>query len=154
MTKVDFYLLGAGGHNRALFACRLAEKVWRLGHRVYLLAADPVAANELDELLWTFSQGSFVPHALCKPEEGANHYADDHPVLIGHHEPPTAFSDVLISLAPDVPAWFSRFTRVVEMVGAGEDDKTRARERFRFYRERGYPLETHDIQKAAPSVHG
>ena len=64
MTKVDFYLLGAGHNSHALFACRLAEKVWRLGHRVYLLAADPPAANELDDLLWTFSQGSFVPHAL------------------------------------------------------------------------------------------
>ena len=145
MTKVDFYLLGAGHNSHALFACRLAEKVWRLGHRVYLLAADPPAANELDDLLWTFSQGSFVPHALCKQEEDADHHADNHPVLIGHAEPPAAFSDVLISLVPDVPAWFGRFTRVVEMVGTNEDDKTRARERFRFYRERGYPLETHNL---------
>ena len=141
MTKVDFYLLGTGNNSRALFACRLAEKVWRLGHRVYLLAADSPAANQLDELLWTFSQGSFVPHALYRQEEDA----DNHPVLIGHAEPPAALSDVLISLSAEVPAWFSRFTRVVEMVGASEDDKARARERFRFYRERGYPLETHNL---------
>ena len=141
MTKIDFYLLGAGHNSHALFACRLAEKVWRLGHRVYLLTVDQPAANELDDLLWTFSQGSFVPHALCKQEADT----DNHPVLIGHAEPPAALSDVLISLVPDVPAWFSRFTRVVEMVGASEDDKVRARERFRFYRERGYPLETHNI---------
>ena len=141
MTKVDFYLLGAGHNSHALFACRLTEKVWRLGHRAYLLTADPAAANELDELLWTFSQGSFVPHALYRQEEDA----DNHPVLIGHAEPPAALSDVLISLSAEVPAWFSRFTRVVEMVGASEDDKARARERFRFYRERGYPLETHNL---------
>ncbi len=151
MTKIDFYLLGAGSDNRERFACRLTEKAWRLGHRVYLLAADPAAANELDELLWTFSQGSFVPHALCREEAdpgavvGAVDFADSHPVLIGHTEPPASLSDVLISLAHDVPAWFSRFTRVAEMVGESEDDKTRARERFRFYRERGYPLETHNI---------
>ena len=145
MTKVDFYLLGPDNDSRALFACRLAEKVWRLGHRVYLLAADPPAANELDELLWTFSQGSFVPHALCKQKEDADHYAELHPVLIGHAEPPDSLSDVLISLSTDVPAWFSRFTRVVELVGASDDDKARARERFRFYRERGYPLETHNL---------
>jgi len=145
MTKVDFYLLGTGSNSRALFACRLAEKVWRLGHRVYLLAGDPPAANELDELLWTFSQGSFVPHAQYKQEEDANHHADSHPVLIGHAEPPAALNDVLISLSAEVPAWFGRFTRVVELVGASEDDKARARERFRFYRERGYPLETHNL---------
>ena len=141
MTKIDFYLLGAGHNSHALFACRLAEKAWRLGNRVYLLAPDKPAAHELDDLLWTFSQGSFVPHALYKQDTDT----DSHPVLVGHAEPPAVLNDVLISLRADVPAWFSRFTRAVEMVGAGEDDKARARDRFRFYRERGYPLETHNL---------
>ena len=141
MTKVDFYLLGTDSDNREMFACRLTEKAWRLGHRVYLLAPDQSSANQLDELLWTFSQGSFVPHAVCRQEADV----DLHSVLIGHTEPPARLSDVLISLAAEVPAWFSRFTRVAEMVGASEDDKTHARERFRFYRERGYPLETHNL---------
>ena len=141
MTKVDFYLLPDNRDSRELFACRLTEKAWRLGHRVYLLAPDQVSANELDELLWTFSQGSFVPHAVCRNESDV----DRHPVLIGHGEPPPGLSDVLISLAADVPAWFSRFARVAEMVGANDNEKASARERFRFYRERGYPLETHNL---------
>jgi DNA polymerase-3 subunit chi len=139
MTKVDFYLLSAD--NREHVACRLAEKAWRLGNRVYLLAPDKPAARELDELLWTFSQGSFVPHAVHANDSDT----EAHPVLIGHDEPPAALHDVLISLAPEVPAWFSRFTRIAELVGAAEDDKVRGRERFRYYRERGYPLETHNL---------
>jgi DNA polymerase III subunit chi len=141
MTKVDFYLLGAGGDSRERIACRLAEKAWRLGNRVYLLAPDKPATLELDELLWTFSQGSFVPHAVCTNDSDA----EVHPVLIGHAEPPAALHDVLISLAPEVPTWFSRFARVAELVGAAEEDKARGRERFRFYRERGYPLEAHNL---------
>ncbi len=141
MTKVDFYLLGTDGDSRERIACRLTEKAWRLGNRVYLLAADKPAALELDELLWTFSQNSFVPHALCTHDGDA----EAQPVLIGHNEPPAALHDVLISLAPEVPTWFSRFTRIAELVGATEDDKVRGRERFRFYRERGYPLETHNL---------
>ena len=139
MTKVDFYLLGENHSSREHFACRLAEKAWRLGNKVYLLAVDQPAALDLDNLLWTFSQGSFVPHALCAQDEDVQ----DHPVLIGHAEPPAALHDVLISLAPDVPDWFSRFTRIAEVVGASEDDKARGRERF--YRERGYPLEAHNL---------
>jgi DNA polymerase-3 subunit chi len=141
MTKVDFYLLGSDGDSRERIACRLAEKAWRLGNRVYLLAPDKAAAHALDDLLWTFSQGSFVPHAVCANDGDA----EAHPVLIGHNEPPAALHDVLISLAPEVPAWFGRFTRIAELVGAAEDDKVRGRERFRFYRERGYPLETHNL---------
>jgi DNA polymerase-3 subunit chi len=105
MTRVDFYLLGADGDSRERIACRLAEKAWRLGNRVYLLAPDKPAALELDELLWTFSQGSFVPHAVCTGDSDA----EIHPVLIGHNEPPAVLQDVLISLAPEVPTWFSRF---------------------------------------------
>jgi len=142
MTKVDFYLLSAGDPDgRERTACRLVEKAYRLGHRVYLLAPDQDATLELDELLWTFSQGSFVPHAVCTVDADP----DVHPVLIGHTEPPAALNDVLVSLVADVPPWFSRFSRVAELVGAADADKARARERFRFYRERGYPLDTHNL---------
>jgi DNA polymerase-3 subunit chi len=141
MTRVDFYLLGQGSDDRERIACRLTEKVQRLGHRVYVLAADPQSAREIDELLWTYSQGSFVPHALL--QDGIN--AEEHPVLVGHDEPPPALSDVLLNLANDVPAWIGRFARVAELVGPGDDDKARGRERYRFYRERGYPLETHNL---------
>ena len=147
MTKVDFYLLGADGDNRERIACRLVEKAWRLGNKVYLLAPDKPTAHELDELLWTFSQDSFVPHAIHEQatDPGAEDVTDAHPVLIGHTEPPAALNDVLISLSPEVPAWCSRFARVAELVGAAEDEKARGRERFRFYREHGYPLETHNL---------
>lgn len=141
MTRVDFYLLATHGDRRETFACRLVDKAYRLGHRVYLLAPDAATAETLDELLWTFSQGSFVPHALNPPDAER----EDSPVLIGHGEPPAAFHDVLVSLADDVPPWFSRFERVAELVDGDESGKARARERFRFYRERGYPLETHNL---------
>ena len=141
MTRVDFYLLGAGHEDRGPLACRLAEKIWKLGHRVYLNAPDAASAHDLDELLWVFSQGSFVPHGV----HAGDHAGDEHPVLIGHTEPPPDWSDVLINLAPEVPEWFSRFTRVAEVVGPTDDDKTRGRDRYRFYRERGYPLETHNL---------
>ena len=65
--------------------------------------------------------------------------------MIGHaHEPPLEF-DVLVNLADQVPLFFSRFTRVAEIVDGDENRKQQARERFRFYRDRGYPLNSHDI---------
>jgi len=141
MTRVDFYLLGTSHDRREVFACRLAEKAYRLGHRVYLLAADAGAANELDDLLWTFSQGSFIPHARLDPAVDV----DDVPVLVGHTEPPEAFHDVLVSLAAEAPPWFHRFARVAELVGADEPEKARARDRFRYYREHGATPETQPL---------
>ena len=67
------------------------------------------------------------------------------PVIIGHGEPPDTCHDVLVSLVTDVPPFFSRFERVLEVVDNTEDNRTQARERYRFYRDRGYQLETHEL---------
>jgi len=141
MTRVDFYLLDDPSERaRDLAVCRLAQKAFSLGHRVFILAGDRSEAGRLDDLLWTFSAGSFIPHGLHSESEGTSEV----PVLIGV-EPPGEFADVLISLAPAVPDCFSRFGRVAEVVGGDDQAKAVARDRFRFYRDRGYPLQAHNL---------
>jgi DNA polymerase-3 subunit chi len=141
MTRVDFYLLDyttQGGKDSAV--CKLTHKAFRLGYRVYILTADHDSAQRLDRLLWTFSAGSFIPHGLGPSSENT-----DFPVLIGQEEPPPTHEDVLIQLGQRVPECFSRFQRVAEVVDDSDDAKTLARERFRFYRDRGYTLQTHKL---------
>lgn len=141
MTRVDFYLINdAADGSQDLAVCKLAHKAFRLGHRIYIFAPDFGHAQRLDRLLWIFSPGSFVPHGLGPETADA-----DMPVLIGYDEPPATHEDVLIQLAPQVPECFSRFRRVAEVVGGADDDKARARERFRYYRDRGYALQTHNL---------
>lgn len=141
MTRIDFYLLPASEPNgRHLAACRLAQKAYRLKHRIYILTGDPDEAAKVDRLLWTFSPGSFVPHQVHgEPVDPTV------PVLIGHDAPPGEFNDVLISLAPHVPEFFERFGRVAELVSADEHERASARERFRRYRERGFTVQTHNL---------
>ena len=141
MTRVDFYLLNDAAGSKQLLACRLADKAYRLGHQSYILAADAAEAAALDALLWTFAAGSFVPHEVYRTEAEV----PTQPVLLGHAPPPAACHQLLISLSPQVADFFSRFTRVAEIVGGTEPEKATARERFRFYRERGYSIETHAI---------
>lgn len=141
MTRVDFYLLDhATEGGKDLTVCKLAQKAFLLGHRIYILTTDDASAQRLDRLLWTFSAGSFIPHGL-----GSRPADVDLPVLIGREEPSSNYEDVLIQLAPRVPECFSRFQRVAEIVDGGDDEKTLARDRFRFYRERGYALQTHHL---------
>jgi DNA polymerase-3 subunit chi len=145
MTRVDFYLLdgdSAGGRDMAV--CRLTNKAFLLGRRVFIRAADAEHARRLDALLWTFAAGSFIPHALDTEADDAM------PVVLGEADPPAAFDDVLITLAPDVPGYFSRFQRVAEVVGGADADKQLARKRFRFYRDRGYELQTHNLGGERP----
>lgn len=141
MTHVGFYLLQNGGaEQRHRTVCRLIDKAYRQGLGVYVHAPDAEAVAALDTLLWTFRQGSFIPHVPLAQEDGLS------PVLLGcDAEPPTRLSDVLVNLTDAVPLFFSRFERVVEVIGAADDARALGRERYRFYRDRGYPLQTHQI---------
>lgn len=138
MTKIDFYILASG--NRERIACKLSEKAYGLGNRVYIHTESAQQAQQMDELLWTFRDGSFVPHEQYQPDTSG-----DCPIQIGCAESPDTECDVLINLATEVPLFFSRFLRVAELVGAETTAKTQGRDRFRFYRDRGYPLETHEL---------
>ncbi len=141
VTRVDFYLLADGdAQARARFACRLADKAYRLGHRVFIHTESAEQTRQLDDLLWTFQQNSFVPHAPCDGDQPAA------PVMLGHAADPPVAAEVLINLAPDVPLFFSRFERVAELVDEQPQVRDQARARYSFYKERGYPLSTHDIK--------
>lgn len=141
MTRIDFYVLGNdGAQARRGLACKLVEKAYKLGHRVYVHTGSAEESARLDELLWTFRQGSFVPHGV-HPEDNAQ----ETPVLIGHDIAPEEIHDVLVNLTGEVPPFFSRFQRVAELVDGGEESRRSGRERFRFYRDRGYELQTHEL---------
>ncbi|MBE9515568.1 MAG: DNA polymerase III subunit chi [Proteobacteria bacterium] len=138
MTRIDFYLMESG--DKEQFTCRLINKIFNKKHQLYIHTADEAQAQKLDRLLWTYSDLAFIPHELASGQADA-----DAPVLIGHGEPPEDQHEILLSLSDTPPAFFSRFERVAEVVAPDEQAKIQARDRFRFYRDRGYALETHKI---------
>ena len=95
----------------------------------------------MDRLLWTFRQGSFIPHGTLGHCDIAVT-----PVVIGHQAEQCKEQDVLINLCAEVPTFFSRFERVAEIIDKEPQVISAGRERFRFYRDRGYPLTKHDIK--------
>lgn len=139
--RVEFYVLASAEPAARLhFACRLAEKVYHLGQAVHIHADDLAAATELDGLLWTFRQGSFVPHEVTRPGS-----APDSPVTVGFGPGEPRQAELLINLAADVPAFMERFPRVAEIVDASDAGRQLGRQRFRIYRERGREPATHTI---------
>ena len=142
--KVDFYPLSATDRrSRLVAACRLAEKACELGLRIVVRTASPAETAEVDELLWTFDEGSFVPHGVWPTDPDV---AALTPVLVGNAAAlPPSHRDVLINLAPDAPAEFSAYARVCDVVGGDEDGKKAGRQRWRVYREAGCVPEAHPL---------
>lgn len=139
--RVDFYLLNdATPEGSRLFACKLAEKVYSLGRRAFLLTPSGEEAERLDERLWTFRAGSFVPHALHRSRGAAGE-----PVLIGCGPPPEDSTDVLFNLTASIPPWYRSFTRIVEIVGNDPEARRGGRVRYAGYRDAGCTLRTHRL---------
>lgn len=142
VEQVDFYVLeNMGLADRSRYACRIAQKAYLSGLKVFVNTA-PGQNTEIDELLWTFSQGSFVPHTLA---ERASGNWQDFPVQVGTGPEGHEGADLLINLERDVPRQYAAFPRVADMVTNDPEDKAAGRERFRFYREQGIEPVTHKI---------
>jgi len=140
MTGIDFYF-NAG--DRLQVACRLAGKALTQGKRTLIYAPDAETVQRVDRLLWTWPATGFVPHcALHDP------LAARTPVLIGDEPAAAAGCDVLLNLGAATPPAFERFERLLEVVALDDEGRRAARERYRFYRDRGYKIADHDLAGA------
>ena len=142
-TRVDFYVLAATDQRtRLTTVCRLVEKAYEQGLRVAVRTSAPAETVEIDELMWTFSDRSFVPHGVWPADTD---FAAATPVLITSGALPDSHRDVLVNLGTDVPADFATFSRVCEVVAGDEEARRRARLRWRGYKDAGLAPETHNL---------
>ena len=121
-------------------AARIVAKAYASHGHVRVLTPDAAATDALDRLLWVNPPLAFLPH--CRLDAPV---ASETPIWVDErlqHDGPAA---VLVNLHPEPPPFFSRFERLAEIVGVDEADRAAARERFRFYRDRGYELRTHNL---------
>jgi DNA polymerase-3 subunit chi len=140
MTRIDFY---SNAEPKLQVACRLVAKIIQQQLRVFVCAPDENTARAFDKLLWTYQAIGFVPHCMAHDA-----VSSETPVVIACEDAEIAHHQVMLNLRGDSPPSFSRFERLVELVGAGNDDRQLARSRFRFYRDRGYEINHYDLSKA------
>ena len=146
MSKIDFYLLDSADLAGAMrYTCRLTSKGYRLGKRVFIRVEDTQQAQQLDELLWTFSDQSFIPHVVQDDLPGGDTPDTREPVLIGIMEPRAGQMDLLINLAATLPENYAGYEMVKEVVRKDENCLAAARQRWRQYQDPDNQLDKHDI---------
>ncbi len=141
MTRVDFYQLADSSPKAPLLtSCKLIKKALAAHGSIYVQVPDLRTGEQLDELLWQFEPDAFIPHVLLPRDDklAAN-------VAIGVGAAPDNYAGVLINLSDALPHQFQRFERVLELVPAMEEQRGKARERYSFYKQRGYPLQVHNL---------
>ena len=131
MTRIDFH---SNVGDSIASACRLVRKAYLSGQPIVVLA-EPDRLAAFDEQLWTFSPLDFVPHCMA-----ASPLAKDTPVVLAANLDEVPHHQILVNLGMSVPPQFARFERLLEVVGNEEQELAAGRERYRFYRDRGYAL--------------
>lgn len=140
--RVDFYVSAEAGEGvRLRLACRVAEKAYLAKQTVLVFSDDPALLPRFDELLWTFGDGSFVPHDTVTTP-GAPVEA---PVALTSGPLPEGVADVLINLGAGVPPFFEKFGRVAEFLDARPEVRASGRERFKTYRGKAIEPQTHNV---------
>ena len=137
MTVIDFYTRCA---DRFEVASKLVAKAWTQHGSVRVLTDNEEATTAFGRILWLIPATGFLPHCRL-----ASPLAPETPILVDHdlqHEGPLA---VLINLHPAPPPFFARFERMAEVIGADDASAAAGRERWKFYKARGYEIRAHDL---------
>lgn len=140
MSRVDFYILpDDSADGLQLFACRLAEKAWQQGHRILIRTDSADQSHHLDDLLWVFKDGSFIPHGVAGSE-----HDDQQPVVISHQDAPADAFQLLINLSSGAPD-SGQFERIAEILNQDATRKQLGRAHYKVYRDLGHELHHHDM---------
>jgi DNA polymerase-3 subunit chi len=135
-SKVDFYILEASGQKSLVFACALLEKAYANAESAFVYTGSATESEQMDNLLWTYRDDSFLPHAIYQSTESFSP-----PILISHEKPVNSH-DILLNLSQQLPAFYLSYQRIIEIVPADPTVQALARERYRQYRDAGCDLNT------------
>lgn len=139
MTQVFFY---HGAADKIAAACALLGGAYVKKKPMLVFAPDSAIASSLDRMLWTHSALSFVPH--CRADSPL---AAETPILITDTLESIAQDERLMNLSQAIPPGFSRFQSLIEVVGQDEEERSAARERVKFYKDRGYEVRYFDLSE-------
>lgn len=133
MTLIEFHFNVADKFSKI---AELAQHCLERGQKLAVLCPDSESTEQL--YLYLHQQPTlFLPLSWEKQ-------SIDAPIHLTWHIQQMHHDDVLINLQHPQPSAFSCFLKTIELVGTEEQDKTQARERFKFYRHRGYEIRSID----------
>ncbi len=143
-TTIDFNILeNASVMQTWHYACHEIAKRYQANETLFIFTDNQDDAKRLDDLLWTFTEDSFIPHNILTADNAASS-----PIQIGFTDN-TCDNDYFvtaINLSQEIPKNFSRYKNLVEIVFPEPAKQQLARERYKQYRDQGYSIQTNKMK--------
>jgi DNA polymerase III subunit chi len=141
MTEIDFHIKVPDVRN---YACRILRIAYNKGAKVVVFDDNVARLKAFDDQLWTFSALDFIPHVMAgDANEGET------PIVLTSDDSLAKVHDVILNLSDNKPPGFGSFKRLVEFVPTEGESLIAARQRYKFYKDRGYTIRTHDYRELA-----
>jgi DNA polymerase III subunit chi len=127
---------------RDFYLCRLVEKAYNDKHKIYINTSSLKETQDIDAQLWTFRDISFVPHKIINANDVTQAV-----ILIGYAIAAPAYqNDILINLAPEIPAFYNQFQHIITIVPNDENLRNQSRKHYQYYKQNGLQVETHNVK--------
>ncbi len=122
MTAIGFYHLQSLPIERAL--PRLLERALAEGHRVVVMAGSSERVDHLNDLLWTYSEESFLPHGSARDGN-----AERQPIWLTVADENPTRADMLVLVDGARSARLADYARCCDMFDGNDEAATAAARR-------------------------
>ena len=135
MTSIQFYHLTTTKLDQAL--PKLLEKALSAGFKILVKTQTKERVKFLDQLLWNYNDASFLPHGGITDEE----HHDKQPIFITDEDENPNNAKLLITVDDTDEGPLDGYNRVLTIFdGNMENSVTRAREKWKAYKDQGVDL--------------
>lgn len=117
----------------SLSVCKIVKKYYEVGNRILISSQNSVIIKNINKLLWTFEQLSFIPHSTNDEYDPLTsvllfdtNYINDS-ILKNDY-------NVFINLDDKVKTDYHNHEVIVELVTSNEEQKKIAREKYLYYK--------------------
>jgi DNA polymerase-3 subunit chi len=134
MAEIGFYHLRTTPLERAL--PNILERALAAGHRVVVVAGSAERVEHLDDLLWTYNDASFLPHASAR-----SGHAERQPIWLTTADENPNRASMLVLVDGATSARLGEYARCCDIFdGNDETAVAAARQRWKAAKAAGHPL--------------
>lgn len=139
MKKIALFYILNKAEDLKISVCKIIKEYYKKKYKIFVSTCNNDLVNELNNLLWTFEQISFVPHCTTK------NYDKDSPILLsGRDSFPKTINlkeyDVWLNLDDEVEENYTDFEIILEIVSQNEEQRILSRKRYLNYQKNNFEV--------------
>ena len=139
MKKIALFYILNKAEDLKISVCKIIKEYYKKKYKIFVSSRSNDLVNELNNLLWTFEQISFIPHCTTK------NYDKNSPILLsGKDSFPKTINlkeyDVWLNLDDEMEENYTDFEIILEIVSQNEEERILSRKKYLNYQKNNFEV--------------